>query len=135
MASDSLINPQSLIAKVKLLTNAQLKDVLKREGLPVSGVKSLLQERLIAPINDYASTGNYEAFNRMRALVNDPKGSLTPSPAASSRSIQTNTLPPLDPMFSLPNGHNRPPAQYAPKMNMQSFGSGMNALEFSDDFN
>ena len=48
MASDGLINAQALVAKVKLLTNAQLKDVLKREGLPVSGVKQLLQERLIA---------------------------------------------------------------------------------------
>ena len=48
MASDGLINPQPLIAKVKMLINAQLKDVLKREGLPVSGLKSVLQERIIS---------------------------------------------------------------------------------------
>ena len=64
MASDGLINPQSLIAKVKLLTNAQLKDVLKREGLPVSGVKSLLQERLIARKFESCNLGHLLPFCR-----------------------------------------------------------------------
>ena len=47
MASNGLINPPALIGKVKILINTQLKDVLKREGLPVSGVKATLQERII----------------------------------------------------------------------------------------
>jgi len=42
-ASDS----QSVIALVKTLTNAQLKDILRSENLAVSGVKVSLQLRII----------------------------------------------------------------------------------------
>ena len=42
------LDAHSVTAKVKILINAQLKTVLKREGLPVSGVKATLQERIIA---------------------------------------------------------------------------------------
>ena len=42
------LDAHSVTAKVKTLINAQLKTVLKREGLPVSGVKATLQERIIA---------------------------------------------------------------------------------------
>lgn len=48
MASNEYINPQTLVAKVKMLINAQLKEILKREGLAVSGLKSVLQERIIS---------------------------------------------------------------------------------------
>lgn len=48
MASNGHIDTQPLIGKVKMLINTQLKEVLKREQLPVSGVKAILQERIIA---------------------------------------------------------------------------------------
>lgn len=38
---------QRVIALVKSLLNAQLKDILRSEGLAVSGVKAILQERII----------------------------------------------------------------------------------------
>jgi hypothetical protein len=38
---------QSVVALVKTLTNAQLKDILRSEGLAVSGVKASLQLRII----------------------------------------------------------------------------------------
>lgn len=38
---------QSVVALVKTLTNVQLKDILRREGLAVSGVKASLQLRII----------------------------------------------------------------------------------------
>ena len=47
MASNGRIDTQPLIGKVKMLINTQLKEVLKREKLPVSGVKATLQERII----------------------------------------------------------------------------------------
>ncbi|KAK1149956.1 E3 SUMO-protein ligase pli1 [Aspergillus melleus] len=37
----------SMVALVKTLTNAQLKDILRNEGLAVSGVKASLQLRII----------------------------------------------------------------------------------------
>ena len=48
MASPGFHDAQALIGKVKLLINAQLKSVLKKAGLPVSGVKAAMQERIIA---------------------------------------------------------------------------------------
>ena len=38
---------QSVVALVKTLINVQLKDILRSENLPVSGVKSHLQFRII----------------------------------------------------------------------------------------
>ena len=47
MASPGFHDSQIMIAKVKTLINAQLKSVLKKEGLAVSGVKATMQERII----------------------------------------------------------------------------------------
>lgn len=47
MASPGFYDAQALIAKVKILINAQLKSVLKKEGLAVSGVKAAMQDRII----------------------------------------------------------------------------------------
>ena len=47
MASAAPFDGQAVIAKVKTLINAQLKTILKKENLPVSGVKAAMQERII----------------------------------------------------------------------------------------
>jgi hypothetical protein len=47
MASGQLSELQGVIALIKTLTNAQLKDILRTEGLAVSGVKASLQLRII----------------------------------------------------------------------------------------
>lgn len=163
MATNEYINPQALVAKVKMLINAQLKEILKREGLAVSGLKSVLQERIISrksqdrwklgrqiyfitvslnsfgvackfptntmslwsDINAYASSGNREGFERMRARVNDPKGAFTPSPGLSRTPQPGSALPPMNPTYNIPNGHPRPPQpSFAPKMAPQAFGPG-----------
>ncbi|GAQ41186.1 MIZ zinc finger protein [Aspergillus niger] len=46
-STGQLPDTQSLVALVKTLTNAQLKDILRNEGLAVSGVKASLQLRII----------------------------------------------------------------------------------------
>jgi hypothetical protein len=46
MASNAL-DRGPLVARIKTLINTQLKAVLKRDGLPVSGAKAALQDRLI----------------------------------------------------------------------------------------
>ena len=48
MASPGFQDAQTVIAKVKILINAQLKSVLKKESLAVSGVKAAMQERIIS---------------------------------------------------------------------------------------
>ena len=47
MASSSALNSEIVSAKVKTLMNNQLKTILKREGLPVSGAKAAMQTRII----------------------------------------------------------------------------------------
>lgn len=47
-SSGQPLDPHVVVARVKTLINAHLKNVLKGEGLPVSGVKSAMQGRIIA---------------------------------------------------------------------------------------
>lgn len=46
MASAGPANPDQVAIKVKTLINNQLKQILKKEGLPVSGAKAALQSRI-----------------------------------------------------------------------------------------
>lgn len=49
MASQGMFqDTPAVIAKVKTLINAQLKSILKKEGLIVSGVKAAMQDRIIS---------------------------------------------------------------------------------------
>lgn len=63
MASAGPANPEQVAAKVKTLINSQLKQVLKKEGLPVSGAKATLQSRItdrelnLAFVNETISSG------------------------------------------------------------------------------
>lgn len=43
----------SLSSLIKTLTNAQLKDILRSEGLAVSGVKTALQLRIIECLSPF----------------------------------------------------------------------------------
>lgn len=47
MASAGPANPEQVAVKVKTLINNHLKQILKKEGLPVSGAKATLQTRII----------------------------------------------------------------------------------------
>lgn len=47
MASAGPANPDTVAIKVKTLMANQLKQILKKEGLAVSGVKAALQTRII----------------------------------------------------------------------------------------
>ncbi|OAP57015.1 hypothetical protein AYL99_09127 [Fonsecaea erecta] len=62
-------NVQALIANVKTLTVEKLKNVLRSEGLPVSGVKSELQIRTIAYIEKLRNGADIPALNRLRAMI------------------------------------------------------------------
>ena len=47
MTSVEPLNAEAVAAKVKTLINNQLKMILKKESLPVSGAKATLQTRII----------------------------------------------------------------------------------------
>lgn len=72
MASGQTSELQSVIALVKTLTNAQLKDILRDEGLAVSGLKAALQVRIINGlyILPYGNNCNHDAND------SSPRGTL-----------------------------------------------------------
>ncbi|KAJ6120234.1 transcriptional regulator family: Zinc finger MIZ-type [Penicillium sp. IBT 18751x] len=59
-----------LVALIKTLTNPQLKDLLRNEGLAVSGVKISLQLRIIDYLERLAnSEGNSARYDALRRLI------------------------------------------------------------------
>ncbi|KAL6719580.1 E3 SUMO-protein ligase pli1 [Lecanora helva] len=86
MASALSANAEQVVAKVKTLINNQLKQILKKEGLPSSGVKATLQQRIIDQLYHYGQDNNLEGFSRLRSLVLDPgsdPNALCPSPSVA----------------------------------------------------
>lgn len=61
MASPSAFDTHSADQKVKTLVNTQLKSILKREKLAVSGLKAAMQNRLISRKHLLASAGRENA--------------------------------------------------------------------------
>ncbi|KAL4801731.1 transport protein particle component-domain-containing protein [Aspergillus unguis] len=82
MASGQSSELQSAIALVKTLTNAQLKDILRDEGLAVSGVKATLQIRIIERLELHIQTGYLDRYDALRRFIYATANrSLPPSPS------------------------------------------------------
>lgn len=62
----------SLSSLVKTLTNSQLKDILRNEGLAVSGVKASLQIRIIECSSSLSGVG--KTGRRLTVLIQSPNG-------------------------------------------------------------
>ncbi|KAE8419362.1 PINIT domain-containing protein [Aspergillus pseudocaelatus] len=60
---------QSVVALVKTMTNAQLKEILRSEGLAVSGVKASLQLRIIDFIERLNQGGQIERYDNLKRAV------------------------------------------------------------------
>ncbi|MCJ1424368.1 SUMO ligase siz1 [Sticta canariensis] len=112
-----------MTAKVKTLINTQLKSVLKKEGLAVSGVKAAMQERIINQIEQYVQNRNIEGYISLRTLINNPDGSL-PNSSANPHSFQ-NGMPSRQSQhqYTLANGIARPALSLASAMPPQSYGT------------
>ncbi|KAI4140036.1 MAG: hypothetical protein L6R39_005988 [Caloplaca ligustica] len=107
MASASPFDTHLLDQKVKTLVNAQLKSILKKEKLAISGLKAVLQNRIIDQLHTYAKNRDSDRFNRLRGFINNPDGlqspapsfhlSHTPNPDLSLGGGQKSVLPPIMP--------------------------------------
>lgn len=92
MASGQASELQSAIALIKTLTNAQLKDILRVEGLAVSGVKASLQMRIINCwyifpfINAFQSCTDGLPLNTSQTLSSFPKQAILKAMIASESS-------------------------------------------------
>lgn len=106
----------SLSSLVKTLTNSQLKDILRNEGLAVSGVKASLQIRIIECSSSTirrgkdwqeangphtvaertCQAGNTASFDRLRKFVyaaaNRPMPALSPSQPSPSRQYPSHSV-------------------------------------------
>ncbi|KAL4747651.1 hypothetical protein BDW72DRAFT_182153 [Aspergillus terricola var. indicus] len=82
MASGQTSELQSVIALVKTLTNAQLKDILRDEGLAVSGLKAALQVRIISALEGHFQAGRLGRYDSLRKFIYaTAHRSLPPSPS------------------------------------------------------
>ncbi|KAI4173814.1 MAG: hypothetical protein LQ348_006477 [Seirophora lacunosa] len=86
MASAPSFDTQSADQRVKTLVNAQLKIILKKEKLAVSGLKAAMQHRIISrkdesqldpaeamKLHDYAKNQDLERFERLKGFINNPE--------------------------------------------------------------
>ncbi|OJD12599.1 hypothetical protein AJ78_06842 [Emergomyces pasteurianus Ep9510] len=80
---------QRVIALVKSLINAQLKDILRSENLAVSGVKAVLQYRIVDRLERFFRAGQIDEYNRFKRLIYSVTSlRMTPPPTNSSPATQ-----------------------------------------------
>ncbi|KIW47067.1 hypothetical protein, variant 1 [Exophiala oligosperma] len=94
---------QAMVAQVKTLTVEKLKNLLRTESLPVSGVKSELQIRTIAHIEKLRNAGDIAGLNRVRGNIRGIPSSYNHSyPAPYSAHTPASSA---SPQYSSPNTH------------------------------
>ncbi|KIW71164.1 hypothetical protein, variant [Phialophora macrospora] len=97
---------RAMIASVKTLTVEKLKNILRFEGLPLSGVKSELQIRTIAHIEKMRNGGDVTGLNRIRGFIRSGSLSYNNSNSFSSPYSRHTPTSSASPSFSSPTGHN-----------------------------
>ncbi|KAL9602127.1 MAG: hypothetical protein Q9179_002635 [Wetmoreana sp. 5 TL-2023] len=93
MASSSAFDTHLTDQKVKTLVNAQLKSILKREKLAVSGLKAAMQNRIISQLHLYAMNQDLERLNRLKGYINNPETLQSPTPPLPRHQTPYNNVP------------------------------------------
>ncbi|KAL9592913.1 MAG: hypothetical protein Q9219_007711 [cf. Caloplaca sp. 3 TL-2023] len=93
MASQSTFDTHLTDQKVKTLVNAQLKSILKREKLAVSGLKVAMQNRIIGQLHNHARNRDMERLNRLKDLIHNPDSLQLPAPPLSSNHTAYHNFP------------------------------------------
>ncbi|OOF91069.1 hypothetical protein ASPCADRAFT_211338 [Aspergillus carbonarius ITEM 5010] len=118
---------QSLVALVKTLTNAQLKDILRNEGLAVSGVKASLQLRIIDYIERISQSGHVEQYDNLRKFIYVTARRPVPPPS-TTQSVPSQLFQPPPVSQPLPTQHRPSPLS----IQMPSHGLTTGRLTFKD---
>ncbi|EON65978.1 hypothetical protein W97_05220 [Coniosporium apollinis CBS 100218] len=113
---------QIVEAKTKQIVNADLKEICRKEGLAVSGVKASLQSRIITLLKQCAEKGDVDRFNRIRYRVYNHGTDPPPAGAPGSGTAPMNLVPsnglaptlPPPPYTMPPNGYRPVQAQVPP---------------------
>ncbi|KAK2794949.1 SUMO ligase siz1 [Onygenales sp. PD_12] len=120
MASSS-VDLHRAVVVVKTLINNQLKDVLRSENLPVSGVKAVLQARIIDRLEQLFHAGQSARFEQLRRFIyvvaqqpmpprtptqasppyqQQPHSAMQPYPHQSQQPAFSTTMAPSQPLSS-----------------------------------
>ncbi|KAL8896127.1 MAG: hypothetical protein Q9207_007862 [Kuettlingeria erythrocarpa] len=84
MASEHAFDTRNAEQRVKTLVNTQLKSILKKEKLAVSGLKAAMQNRIISQLQSHVKNRDLEKFNRLKSFINNPEALQSPATALSS---------------------------------------------------
>ena len=122
MAPQSAFDTHIVEQKVKTLVNAQLKSILKRENLLVSGLKAAMQRRItdrklgwffssrrfpqhhgpelikrlsLAELQLHANNQDPDRFNRLKGFIMNPDSMNSTAPPYSSNQIPYTNFPPV----------------------------------------
>ncbi|OAG35373.1 hypothetical protein AYO21_10444 [Fonsecaea monophora] len=106
MPAQAQDNVQALIAQVKTLTVEKLKNVLRSEGLPLSGVKSELQIRTIAYIEKMRNAADMVALNRIRNTIRGVPHSYQNGNSYNPHYSNDSPASSASPQFASPSAHN-----------------------------
>ncbi|KAK2761395.1 SUMO ligase siz1 [Arachnomyces sp. PD_36] len=68
-STGSIQDLQTVVALIKTLINAQLKQILRSENLPVSGVKSTLESRIIEHLNRLTQSGQSDQYTKFKKFI------------------------------------------------------------------
>ncbi|KAB8253953.1 PINIT domain-containing protein [Aspergillus pseudonomiae] len=118
---------QSVVALVKTMTNAQLKEILRSEGLAVSGVKASLQLRIIDFIERLNQGGQIERYDNLKRAVYATAHRSMPQPS-TPQSLPSHQYQSSSANQPLPTQH-RPSPLSAP---MTSHGLTSGQLNFKE---
>ncbi|KAJ9643065.1 E3 SUMO-protein ligase pli1 [Coniosporium tulheliwenetii] len=106
---------QIVEAKTKQIINADLKEICRKEGLAVSGVKASLQSRIITLLKQCAEKGDVDRFNRIRYRVYNHGQDPPPAGAPGSGTAPMNLVPSNGLAPNLPPPpYAMPPSAYRP---------------------
>ncbi|KIX10464.1 uncharacterized protein Z518_01547 [Rhinocladiella mackenziei CBS 650.93] len=95
---------QAMVAQVKTMTVEKLKNLLRTEGLQVSGIKSELQHRTIQYIQKLHENHDQMRLNRVRGNIRGLPPSFNTNNYPSPYSTHTSPSS-ASPQFSSPNPH------------------------------
>ncbi|KAL9641058.1 MAG: hypothetical protein Q9204_000371 [Flavoplaca sp. TL-2023a] len=95
MAPHSIFETNIAEQKVKTLVNAQLKSILKKEHLPVSGLKASMQRRVVDQLQHHAHNQDLDRFNRLKNFIMYPESMNIPAPPLPPNQIPYSNFPPV----------------------------------------
>ncbi|KAL4737238.1 PINIT domain-containing protein [Aspergillus similis] len=128
MASGQTSELQSVIALVKTLTNAQLKDILRDEGLAVSGLKAALQVRIISALEGHFQAGRLGRYDSLRKFIYATAHRSMPSSPSILPPVPGHYYQQIPPTHSVQSHHRQSPIG----MSVTSHGSVPGPLIFKD---